>query len=201
MGKIKIIYILLITIVGHSCFTWMPMPDRIRKEFTYKFEDTYTGLDTLINIEGIFLPTKRTNYTGFYESRFFLSNGIVYINPAIGHIKKDFFATQHAEVGCYKLIKDTIKIQYISTPNSMTIGSIEEWFIIKNKRFIEKIYHGDVNPVLKTVPSISKYRDKFYKFKSQKIKYNYSKTWLLNKEWFWQTREEYKKWKKKRKNK
>ena len=56
---------ILLTLIVTSC-GYVSAPRYIKKGFTYKFENKYTGIDTVININGYFvkkIPNRRTVYS------------------------------------------------------------------------------------------------------------------------------------------
>ena len=146
-------YILFVIIAGIfliSCSYTKP------RGFTYRFDNEYTGLDTLINIEGFYLSHKYcdTAYTAgfmFYPNGLFLTAGIWgnSIDKVIITFK-DISTERSFTWGTYRIINDTIKTQNIFTNGWLYSPSIGEslFLILPDKKITQlslKKIAGDVS--------------------------------------------------------
>ncbi|WP_199120767.1 hypothetical protein [Pedobacter sp. ASV28] len=89
--------------------------------------------------------------------------------------------------GSYYVQKDTIYVQYLNPPGSLTDGLTNEYYKIVDENMLEFLKIGSRS---KEAAQIS--QGKFISFGPLP---DPNKSWLKNKSWFWCNREEFKKWK------
>lgn len=162
----KIIFILGALYTLSSC---RGIPCDVKKAFTYCYTDRYTGIDTLINIDGYY--NRRT---------FFFKNGLVvegyypeHDNMELQKLKEfsnERFAFTYF-IGIYKIYGDTLKIQYVRETQSLNDAGSgrEKWYkilnknkmlcindfnntIVKRERELSKSYPSDIGDTLQFVP-------------------------------------------------
>lgn len=90
--------------------------------FTNTFEDKYTGLDTLINIEGYYSSKKELGDNDFFSIYMFYSNGIfvrtgvtMIIPEVIESFTGKYPDCRFIDWGTYRINKDTIHAELIVT--------------------------------------------------------------------------------------
>jgi len=202
----------------------------IQKKFAYCYDGQYTGLDTLININGYYSIGEVRDMYGvhaifthridtiniffmFWPDGTFLYNFFDYDHDIPNYFrkiventmkgKKDKFY-KHFSWGRYIICGDTIKTQYMHTPNGLN----DFWY------GYEISFHIINRTTLKYLPSESKILDYYAteteitEMKETQIRNKYlpatfvpvevlpnSNCWIKNKKWFWCDKEKYKKWK------
>ncbi|MDH6354069.1 hypothetical protein M2132_000391 [Dysgonomonas sp. PH5-45] len=167
--KFKLFICLFIGILFCSCvFGYLIKPIG----FKYKYDGKYTGIDTLINIEGYY-------YDGGSHYIMFYSDGLA---SSYSH-RMDTITHRSPVWGNYVLSKDTIKFQKVVDNGLMTdIGVDMVYFIILSPKEIKEIY-----------PAYKGERE--YSFHPLENRID-STNWLLKKKWFWKDKNAYKKRKK-----
>ncbi|MFT4073170.1 MAG: hypothetical protein QM654_14750 [Dysgonamonadaceae bacterium] len=188
----NILLFMLGTALLISCSTIKP------RGFTYTFEDTSTGLDTLINIDGYYLSNQYCDSTYvdafmFYDNGLFITTGTW--SDSINRIVrsfKDIKSERNFIWGTYRIINDTIKTQDIYTNGWLYGPFLNEsvFVILPNKRVVQLSF-------MKTVGIVGKYgaRDfidcsdnpcvspaKFYPLESKR---DYHECPWLKKKWFY----------------
>ena len=189
----KIVLILMINLLLLvSCGT--PISWLANGKFTNLYDDKYTGLDSIVTIEGYYQNTNLTekgngsseNNIIFYNDGTILkfNNGALIINK---NNEKDSIKGI-SNWGHYNLFGDTIKAQVINNfgriyYNSFTYDPIkiyDNWFIIKDKNTIKEIYYNVINHD----SSYNRVKLNTYKFKPLNQKPD-SNCWLKTHEWAW----------------
>ncbi|WP_199120770.1 hypothetical protein [Pedobacter sp. ASV28] len=89
--------------------------------------------------------------------------------------------------GSYYVQKDTIYVQYLNPPGSMSNGLTQKKYKIIDYNTLELLDNRDKSDLPEG--------DKMAKFIAYDALPDPSKSWLKNKSWFWCNREEFKKWK------
>lgn len=194
---------LVILFAVSSCIT----PRWAIDDFTYCFDNENTGLDSMLNLNGFYLISskdqdkstmfkKRMEYM-FYKNGFSWSGyGGYWLNGS--HDKQP----KYSRFGIYILAHDTIKVQYMASPQSQPSGKSEVWFRILNRNSIELIYKGKGGDITKddlaNFKSDSFYNKYGFKYGFQPLdRMPYiNDTYIINKKWFWCDKEKYKEWKK-----
>lgn len=183
-----------------NCNYYLFLPKHIKKGIKYCYNDLYTGLDSLIDINGYYYPiSDNINEYPLSPVYIFYGKGFVYVNPYFEYLIRDKFKNiWFSDVGNYVLYGDTIRIQYITPPGGMSRGIVEIWFKIVNRTTLLKIYQGsgeEVNP--DSLPPLNSYLDKKFVLHSKDIRNNPNKSWIIKRKWFWCDKQAYKKWKNK----
>lgn len=190
-----IITFFTLVLVGCGIYT----PNRIKRSFTYCFDGNKTGIESMLNIDGVYyIKNEKTEKvqldittSGYFQPCFvFYDRGFVHDNAfLIANKKRNYFDERYgARFGSYILCNDTIKLQYVSSPYAMMQGSAEVWFKIVDKEHIRILYWGE--PGLgcqKTIDEYSKYgyyKGAIFEFYPYKNKINPEKAWLYQKRWF-----------------
>lgn len=190
--KSNILIILVLIVISACTFT---VPLHTRKNFTYCFNNSYTGLDTLIQIDGyynsincLFDSTISLENTYYFTSRYvFFNNGLVKVNPYYMYFKDTAYYDRWSDIfgdhGLYKIVGDTIKVQYIGAPGGQSRGAATIWFLILSKTRLEIIYRGDPF-VSYPLQKSQSYRD-VYLFRPNINQLSKTKSSLLKYKWFW----------------
>ncbi len=206
----KLLYSIALTIILMYGCTYM-VPYETKWRFYYYYDNEYTGLDTLINLDGFYhvkvddkSTIKRAQDT-LYPSYVFYKNGYVNLNTGYEYLLNKYDEFSHfdgmwGDYGRYILVEDTIKLQYIMSPGGMSRGMAEIWFKIIDENTIRKIYQGRGDYAWKGEhPYTYTYLKRgTFVFAPLDTKIEPEKTWLMKRRWFWSDKEEYKKWKRER---
>lgn len=173
----KYLIILGLCIVLFSCGLFKP------SGFKYKYTGKYTGLDTLIFIDGYYKSVERQSiYDDKYHSALmFYRDGIVCFSSTTNLLKSFRDGIYPPGWGTYRIYGDTIRSQIIpieSTQNGAPIS--KSMYIILSDTTIAEI-DREGKKVLHTFYPLEERID--------------STNWLLKKKWFWE-KEAYKKHKK-----
>jgi hypothetical protein len=200
----------ILTIVACTCLasSCICIPRKIKKAFTYCYTNTYTGIDTLINIEGyhfnsllfydnglVVRPISRNTYYLRFKEFSFLNE--IAENPETKE-SKSFY--NFADCGSYVISGDTIKVQMIHNYHSMNDDwkGLEEWYKIidrntlhfldwflittdkKEKEFFKKYYSFPAGGGARVpfVPIPAKPPLDYY--------------WILKEKWFWCNEQDWK---------
>ena len=195
MGKIKLALIVCTCLMLSCC----SIPRHIKNAFTNCYANTYTGLDTLINIDG------------YYGEMIFYDNGMairtiyhlresdcpkyssymdeVIVNPHSKCAKKFY---NSIDCGSYVIYGDTIKVQMISDYNSHTgWDSWEKWNKIVDKNILtilenfrlttnkeEREHSGEYYKSINPSPGV-------VSFVPMPFKPTLGRFWILKEKWFW----------------
>lgn len=183
------------------------IPKHVKESFTYCFDNKYSGLDALINLEGFYYAigeadsNKNDPEKSQLEAYIFYTNGFATTKFAVGWLQSDI-DDKYGFFGKYELIYDTIKVQFLSSPRDMLIGKHEVWFKIIDKNTLRMLYYGDGKNVknsdlenFKLNPFYQKHGTKYVFYPLSKVP-DISKTYIINRKWFWCDKEKYKQWKK-----
>lgn len=181
--KIKKIVCILFLVLLTGCF----VTNETKKMFTYCYNDTYTGLDTLININGYYsMPKISKTYNGnlfedtihcmFYENGFFI---------------KDFWPEENRGLyGRYIICYDTIKAQYLYPPQSVNAGINEVWYKILDKNKIIWLYTKSWAKI--TNEDIKKFQQSDFRFRIDTAHFvqctnlpNPDRFWIKWQKFFW----------------
>lgn len=181
------------------------IPKHVRKAFTYCYTDTYTGIDTLINIDGY-----------HFNSMIFYDNGLV-VNLIYGYAEqttplllkkiiknpeakdsKSFYSFN--DCGSYKICGDTIKVQMLHNYHSLNDdwGGREEWYRIIDKNTLHFLDWFLITTNQKEQELFRK-RYKFPSSGGAKVPFMPVSTkppsdyyWILKEKWFWCNEEDWK---------
>jgi len=210
MQRLKITFnILLLLLIIPSCGIFIS--SEVKNDFTFCYQNENTGLDSLININGIYYininsvdrEAIKHPYDTIYSAYKFFENGFFTINPDTSVFsinveteKNSLFYHYYGKFGCYKLIGDTIKAQFLNPPGSMTWDRAEIWFLIINDNTLKRIYRGDGKNV-----DINNFQSKFKNntcilFPIENYPLDIKKTWLIKKKWFWCNKDDLKSYRK-----
>lgn len=160
----NLIYIIIISVIVFVSCGSTP------KGFKYKYKGKYTGIDSLININGIFRADKPCYYPNneTYEAIFsFYINGLAHYNNSWG---------------TYVIKKDTIKVQILFDYGPFT------GIYVSNRNFLI-LSRNKIRPLTingKTSPNAYECEGKFstYTFYSIEQKVDSTQCPLLKKKWF-----------------
>jgi len=200
--------VLIITVFACFSLSCSSIPRSIRNAFTYCYEDRYTGIDKLININGSYSV----------HSLIFYDNGLV-VSPLYRDAEQlrrnDFSFLQEVventeakysryhiynfiDCGSYKICGDTIKIQMIHKSYSMndTLRGEESWYKIIDRNTL--FYLGSF--VLTTNQKEIEFQKKYYPFKGGfKVSFvpipaipQPDYFWILKEKWFWCNEQDWK---------
>jgi hypothetical protein len=147
-------YLILILILVTSCKAiYHTAPNHIKRDFTYKYDNLKTGIDTLINIYGYYTTdtTEENRYIiGTYKNVMFFDDGIFlarfhdYNNDRfedrktnIPDLLKEVSQNDSANIrsnfydlfswGKYSILSDTIKVQFVRRP--MLHSTNRAWYL------------------------------------------------------------------------
>lgn len=163
-----------------TCLFLGVLVGRTPKNFTYKYDGKYTGIDTLINIDGYYLqeddiyghpPSKMMFYR---DGLFCTTNG-----DPIKYFQKE--KLKYAiDWGRYYIVGDTIKLQVIQDRGLMDkVGCHSiQYLIISKTELVSLMYPTGSDP-----DRIKKERMKKYTFQPLESRLD-STNWLLKKKWF-----------------
>ncbi|MFR9166178.1 MAG: hypothetical protein ACLVKO_08200 [Dysgonomonas sp.] len=144
--------------------------------FTYKYDGQYTGLDTLLNIQGYYIyPTSIVNVgQSNYNVKFFL-NGLYCSSLSNDSINMFDDNSSYIYWGRYILSGDTIKVQVVDDEG--LLGGI---------RTIYVSYQIVSKDLIKRLNSFEKPESTMiYQFKPTMPDPFLPDCWLLKKKWFW----------------
>ncbi len=198
---------LLIAVILFS-FIACGVPKRVIKDFTYCFDHKVTGIDSLMNIKGFYylinkeqphkIDPKETPLKAFI----FYANGFAMTKHPTAWLKTNM-DDKYSFFGIANLVGDTIKVQFLGSPRGMSVDKYEVWFKILDRRTLKMIYQGDgkylTNKDIEQF-NLNTFYQKYgtiYKFYPLKRVPRISKTYIINKRWFWCNEKDYKAWKKK----
>ena len=192
MEKIRLAIFACICLTLSCC----SIPRHIKNAFTNCYANTYTGLDTLINIDG------------YYGEMIFYNNGMVigtyyhlsesdspeyssYMDEVIENsyskCAKKFYNS--VDCGSYVICGDTIKVQMICDydPHYGWERSYEEWYKIVDKNTLSALEYSRI--------TTKKYSGEYYKIvnsSSTKVSFmpmlskpQLEYFWILKEKWFW----------------
>lgn len=209
-GLLNFISGLLYLIFLSSCGIFT-IPMQAKEEIEGCYSDIETGLDSLINIHGLYYikrePTKDAKithpYDTIYDAFIFHSKGFLEVNPSIALIQQsDLLLNKRSKhfkwgvFGCYNITGDTIEAKYVNPPGGMVCQTTKIWFRIIDQNSIERIYVGDKDiEIGKNGNPFPNYKSNICSFSPMTFIPSYNKTWLIKKKWFWADESEYKNWK------
>jgi len=205
MGKLVALILLILSLNIEGCIAQRPWGAKRDTDFCYT--GTYTGIDTLINVNGYYYFTNgdSSRYDG--GSYFFFIDGFFayspFSNPNLtiannGEIKKIEKTINDYFTGVYKIENGTIKAQFSNPPNSMSWAMTELWFKIVDSNTLMAVRVPDA--IIKKEQKIrntTAYRhQQAYKisFVPMKTLPNPEKSWIKKRKWFWCNDTLYKKW-------
>jgi hypothetical protein len=176
-----LIVLLSSIVILNSC---IPVPIRfsVGNRFTNKFDGKYTGLDTILNVDGYYNIDNKFKYL-FYRDGTIVNGGI---------IDKSKFTSKDTLYyingwGHYTIKMDTIKAQFIILPGVIwdccTLAPVyvfDAWFKILNKDTIIEVYNCEIGESYQK-NSIVKRTASFHPF----IDRPDSNCWLKTKPWAW----------------
>ena len=204
--KNKIIFFLLLLT---SCSTYHK---KSKSYFTYCYDGVYTGLDTLLNLNGFYeLELSFYDEKGSLKSStkrpivFFSDGSFVYESWLIYMERNGYQQSYPGEYdgygwGVYKIYNDTIWTQNFAV--SSTTSSCRKFvFRVLDKNSIECIFESsniidislkDIEDYLSNKETIKFGKANFVEWENLPCK-SYSK--IMKKKWFWCDKEAYMKWK------
>jgi len=198
---------IILSLVLVSC-SFLRQNTQAVESFTYCFNDEYTGLDTLLNINGFYysvynlsMDEKNKNiqiHDTIYPSFAFFKNGMYVSNLCVDCLQNIKIQSIGGEWGLYTLCGDTIKAQFIEPPSSMSFTKGEIWFKIIDKNTVQPLGTKYQTPMksddIKQVRN-NKQSIKLCKFTPLYALPDPNKSWIINEKWFWCNEEAYKRWK------
>lgn len=191
-----------LTIIACACLisSCNCIPKSIRNAFTFCHVDTYTGIDTLINIEG------------YYSAMIFYDNGLVvrpiyrlaeqlqrkeflYIEKIVENpeTKDSNHFYNFIDCGSYVICGDTIKVQMIHNYHSINDewNGWEEWYKVLDKNTLHFLNKSLITTNLKEQERFRKYYnflpggDAKVTFVPMTVKPPLDYYWILKEKWFW----------------
>lgn len=135
--KRLIILVFSLALLG-SCISLKP------KDFTYQYKNEYTGLDTLININGYYSSQRECDST-FYSIYFFYPNGLFTIATGtdLSEVVKCFedkdrksAVCDYPSWGVYRMVDDTIKTQTVRQEGIGFCTIFRDYKIEKDKSIV-----------------------------------------------------------------
>jgi|GEM_PF-1476635 len=215
----KIVCFLLVMTSLTSC-VYFSVPSKLEKEFNFCYTNRYTGLDTLLNIEGYYtvgIISNNSYHSGsiietdtIYLSLLFYPDGMFvrnfdnydtnisnYLSNVVKYPGEGIFQSFHnwCSWGCYSIHGDTVKVMFMNHPSSPspTWYVYENWFLIVDKNTIQRINTRRVYPTVNTEFYNSLTKDQAIipaSFIAVDTIPN-SNCWLKKEEWFWCKQEDY----------
>lgn len=211
--KKAILIIIACACLALSCSS---IPKRVRNAFTYCYTGTYTGIDTLININGYYSVVDSYNATSimFYDNGLAAIGNVSYNMEQLDKNKPLFYKevaenpeTKEAkhfynliDCGSYVICGDTIKIQMIYGVRSIddNLIGMERWYKIIDKDTLQFL---DAFPVTtnkkdkedwrRSVPVFSRGGKKIT-FIPVPVKPQLDYFWILREKWFWCNEQDWK---------
>ena len=159
------------------------MPSRLKKEMGCR-ENKYTGLDTLININGYYTKTEIQDNRNLYgvnnrlngldtvqSNMIFYANGIFVDDVWVSHLES-FGKLITFSDGIYSLSNDTIKTKIINNgrPSNAWSGRVA-WYKILDKNTVVQIYERQIVSFSDRNKEI--FQAKHFSDKSKPYKYEY----------------------------
>ena len=193
-------------IITCACLTFscISIPRNIKKAFTFCYTDTYTGIDTLINIDG------------HYSALIFYENGLVaqLIYSDANQLQRNDFSliervTENPETkesksfynfidcGSYVIDRDMIKVQMLHNHHSINDewDGREEWYKIIDKNtllFVERFLLTTNKRQKEQFSRNYKYPQEQVIFVPLPVKLPLEYHWILKKKWFWCNNQDWK---------
>jgi hypothetical protein len=188
------------------------VPYETRKEFTYCYNGNYTGIDSLINIDGYYhFPPKSKDKESLgnvkaYHNCMFFKDGFFVFDVCLECLKSDE-TIEHTDFykgggrwGLYKIDGDVIKTYSLNPLGSMSLDLSEIWFkIIDNKTILYLQSKSEVPNNQEDLIKLDKFSEIYEvygNFKYFEHLPDPNKTWLKKEKWIWCNEPEYKEWKK-----
>ncbi len=193
MKLIKIIILLQLLFVMHSCYT---VNKSVIQDLDYCYSKSETGIESIININGYYeisyisINEIRKEAVVFYDDGIYLEFPSVEMLLDSHSISKKSWGEMNVKCGIYKLLQDTIKVQYVYI-GSATSGCETIFYKVKRFDSIEKVFYGNCD----TPPRM------FLKNNQVSVSINFipyfkipnaNQIWLKQKKWFWCNKDEWK---------
>jgi hypothetical protein len=218
MDKItNILYPLIMIGFGYISVSCQPTR-RTRDSFRlsiYCYNGGYTGIDTLIEIEGYYkfeqsfirnvgFPSVPTPDTLVFTALFKNDGIFVYnFNPEYFESTSNArfgFYNRGTKWGRYYMSGDTIKAQFVESPGGMSWEKGQFWFQIVNQSTIRELnfqYRESITPhdVLMYQQSEKGKNTSLGHFTKYNNLPDADQSWLKKRKWFWCDKNEYLKWK------
>lgn len=207
MGKITVaVLYFLVTCFGKS-IAQIPMLS-VRKDMRFCYTAKYNGIDTLVNIEGYYrtmINRSDEPFDSIMEYSFiFYGDGFVLFTPwqspesLIDDGDIGFFYE-----GVYKVINDTIKVQFSNPPKSMSWSMTELWYKIIDSNTL--VYVSiPIDHIIERNKTRNTATFKLKEHIIQFVPYNSLPCtdigWLKKRKWFWCDENAYREWNKNRKS-
>lgn len=189
------------------------IPSDVRKAFTYCYSGTYTGLDTLINLDGYYHGPSMIFYTNgmvvspsrlnfSYNNVTFSKDASLFFQGITGDPEakdsKRFFSS--VDCGGYVICGDTIKVQLIHKSYSINDNwsGDEEWYKIIDRNTLQLINWFPVTTNKKELERFKKYYSlpareiPATNFTPVSIKPQPDYFWILKEKWFWCNEQDWK---------
>jgi len=199
---------ILLIIIAYTCLSssCSGIPRSVRNAFTYCYTDTYTGIDTLINIEGyypfpfiMFYDNGLVVYS-YGNERFRNSKALFLKEVADDPETKDSKSFYDgADCGSYVVCGDTIKVQMIHAIYSRddALIGMEDWYQIIDGN----LHLLDAFPVTTNQKEKELWRKRFpipakagakMSFVPLPVKPPLDYYWILKEKWFWCNEQDWK---------
>ena len=194
------ILIIFASLLFHSCYT---VGHQTIKEFNSCFENSKSGIDTLINFNGYYeidyiLEDEQTGKKSIRtEAIVFSSDGIYIGAPTIDFflnaVKKKIWDSKSFDMGIYNITNDTIWVKYIYIGSTYS-GCETLGYQILNSKTLKIIFYGNCNNPPK--PFINSFITSNARFISFENLPNPDDMWIKGKAWFWCDKSAFTRWKK-----
>lgn len=151
--------------------TYAPIPKYIQKEFIGVFENNYTGLDTVININGYYSEDFKDNYwlrgrmrfSGIHKDHhsdfLFLPNGQCFYGSYYNATELDFKHNEKPKGNCeyilwsapqkgvYSIQGDTIHVKVVNHPSLLSRSwyAFEAWYKIMDRNTLQLVAHRGID--------------------------------------------------------
>lgn len=199
MKLIKIIILLQLLFVMHSCYT---VHKSVIQDFDYCYSKSETGIESLININGYY----EVSYTSLIENKVIRQEAVVFYDDGIylefpsvemlldSHsISKKSWGEMNVNCGIYKLFLDTIKVQYVYI-GSATSGCETIFYKVKRFDTIDEVFYGNCEAPPKMFLKNNEVSKSIKFIPYSKIP-EANQIWLKQKKWFWCDEQEWKAYK------
>jgi hypothetical protein len=204
-------HILIIFIFIHITQFCNCIPPNIKNAFIYRYSGTYTGLDTLINIQGYYSQSLLFYNNGILISGFDdfnykrieieeSKNISLFFSEVVENdeTKEAKFFYNSINCGTYIICGDTIKMQIIHKSYSMndTWDGWERWCKIIDKNTLQFINYFPITISEKGKRFILQYNPptfgRYYQFTFLPTIPKPDKFWILKEKWFWCNEQDWK---------
>lgn len=188
--KFKSLLLILLILILQSCIALVDhYLSPSSSKFTIKYDEKYTGLDTLINLHGYYKCSESDSLSlitynkvikqepidslvSIHNNIMFYKNNLVCTTSADPiKVFSDNLFSQAISWGTYKIVEDTIKCQFVNKDYVLVRISVDEaFYLINSQKELTKIKGLNVGMT--------------YSFHSLESRID-STNWLLKKKWFY----------------